>query len=85
MGDVNGRLLSFGQSVSLKVRLTNKLYRVKLIMAERLTVEVIIGTAFLNHKVFAILCTEQRIRLKRGELTIVKQLSGLSQEGNAQY
>lgn len=48
-------------------------------MAERLTVEVIICTTFLNRHIVAILCTEQWIHFRGGEITIVKKLIGRSQ------
>lgn len=84
LSDAYGRPLGLGQSVWLTVRLADTLYRVNAIVVERIAVEVIIGSEVLNHKVLAILCIEQWIRFKNGELPVVKQLSGSSQDGNSQ-
>lgn len=73
---VNGRPLSLGQSVRLTVRFAKTLYGVKFIVAERLTVEVIIRTAFFKHYVLAIRCTEQQIRLKKGKLPLLNSSVG---------
>lgn len=85
MRDTNGHPLSLGQSFSLTVRFSNTLYQLKFLVAERVAIDVIIGAAFINHYVLVILCTEQRIGFKKGQLSIVKQLSGPLQEENSQY
>lgn len=86
LSDENCRPLSLGQGVWLTVWFDNTIYRVKFIVAERLVVEVIIiCTASLKHHVHAITWTEQRIRLEKGEITIVKQLNGSSQEEKPTY
>lgn len=56
----------------MTARFPSMLYRVKCIIAERLNVDVIIDTSFLNLHVVLIFCTEQRIRFRRREVTIVK-------------
>lgn len=74
LNDANGRPLALGESTWLPIRFANSLYRVKFIVADRLAVEVIIGTAFLNRHLLAILCTQQRIRFRDGEMAIFKQI-----------
>lgn len=71
--DANGRPLSLGQSLWLTVRFTNTLYRVKFIVSERLSLEVIMGAAFLNHHVLQTLCAADRIRLKRWNFPLPKK------------
>lgn len=73
MSDPNGGPFDLGESVWLTVQFANMLYRFKFIMDERLSVDVIVGSAFLNLHVLAILCTEQRICFRNGELPIVDQ------------
>lgn len=82
--DASGRPLDLGESVWIPVRLANTLYREKFTIASRLVVEVIIDTEFLNGHVLAILCTEQRIRFRSGEVPIVRQLTRDREEGEKQ-
>lgn len=62
------------ETVWLTVQVANTLYRVKFIIARRLAVEVIIGTALLNWHVLAIRCTQQRISFRNVNVPIIKQL-----------
>lgn len=62
----NGRPLRLGKSVGLTMRLSNTLYREKLIVAERLAVEVIVETAVLNHNVLRTFAPNIEYALKRG-------------------
>lgn len=55
LNDVNGRPLSLRESTWLAVRFSNYMYHIKFIVANRISVEVIIGTAFLNLHVLDIL------------------------------
>lgn len=59
----------------MKVRLQNKLYRVKFSVAERLAIDAIIGTEFLNEHVLSIVYTQQRIRFRDVEVPIIKLLN----------
>lgn len=58
LNDANGRPLALSESVLMTVRFGNTMYRVGFIVADRLVVEVLIGTTSLNHHLITILCTE---------------------------
>lgn len=79
LNDANSHPLTLGESVWLTVRSGNTLYRLRFIVVDRITVEVLTGTEFLNEHVIDILCTEQKIRFRNGEVPIVKQLTGVSE------
>lgn len=51
----NSRPIDLAESVWLAVRFTNELYRVTFVVAERLVVELVIGTKLLNGHVLAII------------------------------
>lgn len=70
--DENERSLELGKSVWLTETFTNTLYRVKLVVKDRLAVDIIIGGAFLNGHVVAILCTENWTRFIWGSLSLSK-------------
>ena len=66
LGDVNGRPLRLLGEIMLRIRLGNSTYRVPFIVADKLAINVIIETRFMNHYVDAIECRTQTIRLFRG-------------------
>ena len=66
LGDANGRPLRLLGEIILFIRFGNKMYRVPFIVADKLAVEVIVGTRFMNRSVDAIECRNQTIRLIRG-------------------
>ena len=47
------------------------MYRVSFLVAERLAVSVIIGTAFMNRHVRGIMCMDGEIKLTRATIPIV--------------
>ena len=66
LGDANGRPLRLLGEIVLRIRFENTAYRVPFIVADKLAVEVIVGTCFMNRYVDAIECRIQTIRLNRG-------------------
>ena len=66
LGDANGNALELEAMVHLTIRLGNTLYRVPFLVAERLAVDVIQGTAFMNKHVQHICCRGQVIDLYQG-------------------
>lgn len=76
MNDSTGPPLELVKSDWLTVRFTIFLFRVKFLVSDRLSVEVIIGTALLNNHVTSTLCTSQRIQIRNGELPMLKKFDG---------
>ena len=66
LGDANGNAPQLEAMVHLTIRLGNTLYRVPFLVAERLAVDVILGTAFTNKHVQHICCWDQVIDLYQG-------------------
>ena len=66
LGDANGNALQLEAMVHLTIRLGNTLYRVPFLVAERLAVDVIVRTAFMNKHVQHICCRDQVIDLYQG-------------------
>ena len=64
LGDANGQPLRVGGVVRLFVRLGNTFFQTTFIVVERLAVEVILGTSFMNRNVKSIECIKKRIRLR---------------------
>ena len=62
LGDANGRPLRLLGEIVLRIRFGNVTYRVPFIVADKLAVEVIVGTRFMNRYVNAIECRNQTIR-----------------------
>lgn len=54
-------------------RIENTLYRIKFIVAEKLEVDDIVGTAFMNRHFNAVICPEQKIKLRKGTILIMGQ------------
>lgn len=73
LNDANGRPLALGKSIWLMAKFSNTLYQVRLLVADKLEVDV---TDFINSHVKAILCARQIIKFRNGELLILKQGSG---------
>lgn len=48
LNDANGNPLNFGKVVWLTIRFRNTFYKSKFIIAERLAVDAIVGTYFMN-------------------------------------
>ena len=66
LGEDNGRPLRLLREIVLRIRFGNTTYRVPFLVADKLAVEVIVGTRFMNRYVDAIECRKQTIRLNRG-------------------
>ena len=66
LGDANGRQLRLLGEITLRIRFGNTTYRAPFIVADKLAVNVIIGTRFMNRYVDAIEFRTQTIRLFRG-------------------
>ena len=66
LGDADGRPLRLLGEIVLRIRFGNTTYRVPFIVADKLAVEFIVGTRFMNRYVNAIECGNQTIRLNRG-------------------
>ena len=66
LGDANGRPLRPPGEITLRIRFGNTTYRVPFIVADKLAINVIIGTRFMNRYVDAIECWTQTIRHFRG-------------------
>ena len=62
LGDANGQPLRLLGEITLRIRFGNTMYRVPFIVADKLAVNVIIGTRFMNQYVDAIECRTQTIR-----------------------
>ena len=62
LGDANGKPLRLLGEIVLRIRFGNTTYRVPFIVADKLAVEVIVGTRFMNRYVNAIECRNQTIR-----------------------
>ena len=71
--DANGNPLQLGEVVWLHLRLGDATYRVNFIIADRLAVDVLVGTSFLNKHVLAIQCAKQRVRLRGETIPILGQ------------
>lgn len=56
LNDENGRPRELSEIVWLKIRFGNKLYQVRHIISEKLAVDAIIGTYFMNKHMSEILC-----------------------------
>lgn len=56
LNDANGQQFSLTEMVSLSIRFGIAHYVLKFVIEERLAVDVIIGTAFLNYYVIEIRC-----------------------------
>ena len=65
-GDANGRPVRIFGEIILLIRFGNKIFRVPFIVADKLVVEFIVGTRFMNRYVDAIECRNQKIRLNWG-------------------
>ena len=64
LGDANGRPLKIGGVVRLFVRLGNTFFQTTFVVVERLAVEVILGTSFMNRNIKSIECMRRRVRLR---------------------
>ena len=71
LGDANGRTLRLLGEIVLRIRFGNTAYRVPFNVAEKLAVEVIVGTRFMNRYVDSIECRNQTIRLTRGGTILI--------------
>lgn len=67
LGDANSNALNLDAMVHLTICLGNTLYRVPFLEEERLAVDVILETAFMNKHVQHICCRDQVIDLHRGD------------------
>ena len=63
LGDANGRPLRLLGEITLRIRFGNTTYRVPFIVADKLAVNFIIGSRFMNRYFEAIECWKQMIRL----------------------
>ena len=66
LGVANGNALQLEAVVHLTIRLGNILYRVPFLVAERLAVDVILGTEFMKKHVQHICCRDKVIDLYQG-------------------
>ena len=66
LGDANGRPLRLLGEITLRIRFGNTTYRLPFIVADKLAVNIIIGTRIMNRYVDAIECRTQTISLFRG-------------------
>ena len=71
LGDANGNRLRLLGQVVLRVRFGSAMYRVSFLVAERLAVSVIIGTAFMNRHIRGIMCMDGEIKLTRATIPIL--------------
>ena len=76
LGEANGRPLRLLGEIVLRIRFWNTKYRVPFIFLDKLALEFIVGTRFMNRYVDAIECLNQTIRLKRGGTIPVLSLHG---------
>ena len=76
LGDANGKRLRLLGQVVLRVRFGSAMYRVSFLVAERLAVSAIIGTAFMNCHVRGIMCMDGNIKLTRATISIVSRHHG---------
>lgn len=73
VGDANGNPLQIQRAVKLRIRFVDSLYRVPLLVAERLSCRVILGTQFLNQHLESIWCTRELVQFTRGDLPILRE------------
>ena len=64
LGDANGQPLRVAGAVKLYVRLGDTMFTTAFVIVERLAVDVILGTTFMNRNVKSIECMRQRIRFR---------------------
>ena len=76
LGYANGNRLRLLGQVVLRVRFGSAMYQVSSLVAERLAVSVIIGTAFMNRHVHRIMCIDGAIKLTRATIPILSQHHG---------
>jgi len=76
LGDAGGHTLNIQHEVVLRVRFGNSLYRVAFLVAEKLSVPVILGTQFTNRHVDAIRCMLGRVDLVHDSIPIVGRGDG---------
>lgn len=70
MGYVNVNLLHIQNSLTVLILFGDSLYCVQLLVSERLSCPVILGTYFPNRYVEPIWCTHVRVQFSPGELPI---------------
>ena len=66
VGDTNGRPLRILGEITLRIRYGNTTYPLPFVVADKLSLNIIIGTRFMNRYVDAIKCRKQMIRIFRG-------------------
>ena len=66
LGDANGPPLRLLGVALIRVRFGKSLFHIPFVVADSLTVDVIIGTRFMNQHVDAIECGRQCVKLHRG-------------------
>ena len=62
LGDANGKPLKLQGAIRLRVRFRNSVFLTTFVIADRLAVDIILGTCFLNKHVRAIECSEGRVQ-----------------------
>ena len=71
LGDAGGHRIKLAHEVILRVRFGNSLYRVAFLVAEKLSVPIILGTQFANRHVDAIRCIKGRVEFTRDSVPII--------------
>ena len=71
LGDSGGHRIKLAHEVILRVRFGNSLYRVAFLIAEKLSVPIILGTQFANRHVDAIRCIRGRVEFTRDSVPII--------------
>ena len=73
LGDENGNRLPLLGKVVLRVRFGSAMYRIAFLVAERLTVSMIIGASFMNRHVRGIMCMDKEIPLTCATIRILSR------------
>ena len=76
LGDAGGHALNIQHEVVLRVRFGNSMYRVSFLVAEKLSVPIILGTQFTNRHVDAIRCILGRVDFAHDSIPILGRGGG---------
>ena len=70
LGDANGKPLQLRGAIQLRVRFKNTIFTATFIVADKLAVDVILGTCFMNKNVKAIECMTGKIVFQRNKTRV---------------
>lgn len=71
LGDTNGNPIPVKDAVQQRVTLGNALYRMGLVVVEKLAFTLLVGAQFMNRNVEVVSCNHQSVKLTRGQILIL--------------